>query len=80
MGTDQYLLFIDGTWQESQSGATFESLDPATNRPIAEVAQGGREDVDAAVDAARAALDGKEWGRLDGAARGRRRFARSSPA
>ncbi|MFQ5552388.1 MAG: aldehyde dehydrogenase family protein [Thermoplasmata archaeon] len=71
MGIDQYLLYIDGSWQESQSGADFESLDPATNEPVAEVAQGGKADVDAAVDAAQAALDGKEWGRLDGAARGR---------
>ncbi len=71
MGVDRYPLFINGAWQESQSEATFESLDPATNEPIAEVAQGGKEDVDAAVDAAREAADGKEWGQLDGSARGR---------
>ncbi len=66
MGVDRYPLFINGTWQESQSEATFESLDPATNEPIAEVAQGGKADIDAAVDAAREAADGKEWGQLDG--------------
>ncbi len=71
MGVDRYLLFINGAWQESQSEATFETLDPATNEPIAEVAQGGKADVDAAVDAAREAADGKEWGQLDGSARGR---------
>jgi aldehyde dehydrogenase (NAD+) len=71
MGIDQYLLFIDGAWRESQGGATFESLDPATNEPVAEVAMGGEEDVDAAVDAARTALERKAWGQLDGAARGR---------
>ncbi|MFQ6013344.1 MAG: aldehyde dehydrogenase family protein [Thermoplasmata archaeon] len=71
MGTEQYLLFIDGAWRESQSGATFETLDPATNQPVATVAQGGKEDVDAAVDAARSALEGKTWGRMDGGVRGR---------
>ncbi|MFQ5919448.1 MAG: aldehyde dehydrogenase family protein [Thermoplasmata archaeon] len=71
MGIDRYPLFFDGTWQESQSGATFESLDPATNEPIATVAQGGKGDIDAAVDAARKAAEGKEWGLLDGSSRGR---------
>ncbi|MEE9163429.1 MAG: aldehyde dehydrogenase family protein [Thermoplasmata archaeon] len=71
MGIDRYPLFINGAWRESHNGATFESLDPATNQPIAEVAQGGKADVDAAVDAARDAADGKEWGQLDGAGRGR---------
>ncbi|MDX1534145.1 MAG: aldehyde dehydrogenase family protein [Thermoplasmata archaeon] len=71
MGLDRYSLFIDGTWQESQGGATFESLDPATNEAIATVSQGGAEDVDAAVDAAREAAEGKAWGQLDGSSRGR---------
>jgi acyl-CoA reductase-like NAD-dependent aldehyde dehydrogenase len=39
-------------------GRTFETIDPATGEPIVEVAQGGAEDVDRAVGAARAALDG----------------------
>ncbi len=39
-------------------GRTFETIDPATGEPIVEVAQAGTEDVDRAVGAARAALEG----------------------
>jgi acyl-CoA reductase-like NAD-dependent aldehyde dehydrogenase len=39
-------------------GRTFETIDPATGEPICEVAQAGAEDVDRAVGAARAALEG----------------------
>ena len=53
--------FIGGEWLESADGATFETIDPATGDPIIEVAQGGPEDVDRAVAAAREALEGK-WG------------------
>ena len=45
------------------SGATFETLDPATGRPLAALARGGPEDVDRAVRAARAAQP--EWERMD---------------
>jgi acyl-CoA reductase-like NAD-dependent aldehyde dehydrogenase len=49
---------IGGEWLESADGARFETIDPATGEAIAEVAQGGPDDVDAAVSAARAAFDG----------------------
>lgn len=45
------------------SGRTLPAFDPATGAEIARVPQGGAEDIDAAVRAARAALDG-EWSRL----------------
>ncbi len=45
----------------SGDGRTFETIDPSTGSVIAEVAQGGADEVDAAVRAARAALKGK-WG------------------
>lgn len=64
-------LFIGGAWKESATGATFVTEDPATNEPLEEVAQGGKEDVDAAVDAARDAFRGKAWGRMDPSERGR---------
>src|SRR5205814_920656 len=44
---------------------------PATNRPIARVASGGKEDVDAAVDAARRAFESPDWRDLDPSKRGR---------
>ena len=55
--------FIGGEWLESADGASFETIDPATGRPITEVAQGGPQDVDRAVAAAREALEGP-WGGL----------------
>ena len=63
------LLFIDGEARPSGSGAFFETIDPATAAPLASVARGGADDVDAAVEAARAALTG--WRRWRPADRGR---------
>lgn len=42
---------------------SFEVISPHTEEPIAEVAAAGPEDVEAAVNAARAALDSGAWGR-----------------
>lgn len=66
-----YQLFIEGTWVEAASGQTFPSYNPATNEVLAEVAAGGSADVDAAVEAARRALEGKEWAHMDPSERGR---------
>ena len=49
-------LFIRGEWVDAQSGATFETVHPATGEPIARVAEAGEADVDAAVRAARRAF------------------------
>ncbi|MFD3920298.1 aldehyde dehydrogenase family protein [Streptomyces sp. NPDC058595] len=54
----QQTIFVDGKWREAASGATREILDPADATPFAVVSEGGAEDVDAAVDAARGAFDG----------------------
>lgn len=64
-------LLIDGAWRPATDGATFDVLNPATERLLAAVAAAGPADVDAAVAAARAQADGGEWSRLDGVARGR---------
>ena len=61
----EYGLFINGERRESSSGRRFESLDPYAAEPWATAADGNAADVDAAVDAARAALDGP-WGKLTG--------------
>jgi acyl-CoA reductase-like NAD-dependent aldehyde dehydrogenase len=63
--------YIDGGWVGAGSGAQTEVLDPATNRPIARVPSGTREDVNAAVDAARRAFESPEWRDLDPSKRGR---------
>ena len=65
----RYVHFIDGAAVAPASGAFFESIDPTWGRPWALVAQGGPEDVDRAVAAARAALPG--WSGLKPGARGR---------
>jgi len=64
-----YDLFIGGKHVAPVSGEYSIDLDPATEQPIAEVAQGTKADVDQAVIAARAAL--KVWGGLRAAERGR---------
>ena len=55
-------MFVDGAWADAASGATFTAESPATGEPIAEVAEGGREDAQRAIEAANRAADG--WARL----------------
>jgi acyl-CoA reductase-like NAD-dependent aldehyde dehydrogenase len=61
-------LLIGDDWVEAASGETFETLDPATGEVICSVAKAGPEDVDRAVAAARAALEGP-WGQMPAAGR-----------
>ncbi len=56
--------FIDGGFAPSVAGDVFESLNPATNAPLATVAAGAAADVDAAVRAARRAFDEGPWPRM----------------
>src|SRR6266540_588648 len=51
--------FIGGEWMDAASGETFESLSPATGESIGVFPKSGPEDVDRAVEAARAAFE--EW-------------------
>src|SRR3978361_2234376 len=64
-GLERFKLVIGGKPVDALSGATFESQNPYTGETWAVLADGAPEDVDAAVAAARAALDG-EWGRTTG--------------
>ena len=61
--TAETLHFIGGEFVRSASGRTFENRSPVDNRLLAKVHEAGRAEVDAAVRAARAALDGP-WSRL----------------
>jgi aldehyde dehydrogenase (NAD+) len=65
--------FIDGAWQPSADGARFPTLNPATGKPLAEVSQGGPDDVSRAVAAARAAQPA--WAALGPAGRARFLYA-----
>jgi len=63
-------LFIGGDWIAPRSGKSFESFDPATDEVWAEVPEGDAADIDAAVAAARAALNGPWRHRLTASQRG----------
>ena len=67
---EQKHLLINNEWRPSSSGETMEVINPATEDVIAEVSAAGAPDVDAAVAAARAALDGP-WGKMSARERGR---------
>src|ERR1700722_1016425 len=53
-------FFIGGAWQYG-SGEVFESINPADGTVAAVVAKANAADVDAAVSAARRALDDRRW-------------------
>jgi succinate-semialdehyde dehydrogenase / glutarate-semialdehyde dehydrogenase len=53
-------LYIGGEWRDASGGGTLEVLDPATEEPICEVADGTPEDAMAALDAATEKQ--REWG------------------
>jgi acyl-CoA reductase-like NAD-dependent aldehyde dehydrogenase len=63
-------LFIDGQWLDGSGGRTIDVVNPATEEVVAAVASAGRADVERAVAAARAALDGP-WSKLSARERGR---------
>ncbi|GIW71224.1 MAG: aldehyde dehydrogenase [Planctomycetota bacterium] len=64
-------LFIGNQWQAAASGATFETINPATEQVLAEVAEAREEDVDRAVAAAREAFEQGPWASMAAAERGR---------
>ena len=59
----QQTIHVGGEWRAAASGAAREIIDPADATVFAVVAEGGAEDVDAAVAAARTAFDQGEWPR-----------------
>ncbi|MCQ9180393.1 aldehyde dehydrogenase [Streptomyces sp. IBSBF 2953] len=61
---------IDGV-DEDGGGASFAAVSPRDGRPVAQIADGGAAEVDAAVAAARRAFDAGPWPRLAPAERGR---------
>jgi len=62
---------IAGVWRAAASRQTLPVRNPSDGTRLAEIARGGAADVDAAVQAARHALDAGQWGKMSAAERGR---------
>ena len=62
--TKKRQMLINGKWVDAASGKTFPTYNPATGEVLAHVAEGDKEDIDRAVDAARAAFDRGPWRKL----------------
>src|SRR4051812_3662104 len=69
---ERYGLFVGGEWIEPRSGEHFATISPATEETLAEVAQAGPEDVEAAVAVAREAFT--PWSKLAGTDRAKYLF------
>ncbi len=67
----QTKMLIDGEWVDSVSGRTFETINPATGEVITRVAEGGKDDIERAVAAARRAFESGPWKKMSARERGR---------
>src|SRR4051794_41985769 len=63
-------ILVGGDWHLPATRETIAVINPSDGQTIGEIARGGAADIDAAVKAARAALDGA-WGKLPAVERGR---------
>lgn len=54
-------LFINGEYCAAADNTTFETIDPAAQQTLAQVARGKKADVERAVKAARRAFDNGDW-------------------
>ncbi|HEY0182582.1 MAG TPA: aldehyde dehydrogenase family protein [Rhodopila sp.] len=67
----RHKLLIDGQWVDARSGRTFAVYDPSNGQQIAQVAEGGAEDIDLAVKAARRAFEDGPWSKMKPVERGK---------
>lgn len=65
-------LYVNGEWIAGSSGTTIDTVSPASGNKIGSFTGASKEDVDAAVRAARAAFEGGEWREMSRKERGRR--------
>ncbi|WP_118185859.1 aldehyde dehydrogenase family protein [Paraburkholderia phosphatilytica] len=63
-------IFINGKWADAASGESIDVINPSQGEKFTAISRGKAEDIDRAVLAAQAALEG-EWGRLTATERGR---------
>lgn len=64
-------LLINGQWVNAASGKMFDVINPATGEVIAHAAEGDKEDIDRAVQAARRAFESGPWPNMTPSERGR---------
>ena len=64
-------LIINGARVPASDGGTFDSIDPSSGEVLATVSKATKADVDRAVQSAQAAFEGKAWGGIAPAERGR---------
>jgi 5-carboxymethyl-2-hydroxymuconic-semialdehyde dehydrogenase len=64
--------FIDNAFVDAREGGHFETLNPADNQPLAQVADGQPDDVADAVRAARKAFEEGAWSRMNPEARSKK--------
>jgi acyl-CoA reductase-like NAD-dependent aldehyde dehydrogenase len=57
-------MYVGGEWVQARDGTRLDVIDPGTGEVFATVPDAGRQDVEAAVAAARAAFDGGTWSRV----------------
>ncbi len=70
---ERYGIFVNGEFVQPRSGEWYSTISPASEEPLAEIAQAGAEDVAFAVGAARAAYE-NGWSALSGAERAKYLF------
>lgn len=58
-----YKMYAGGEWVKSESGETFDVVNPATEKVIGRVPKGTKHDVKSAIDAARTTFDKGTWSR-----------------
>jgi aldehyde dehydrogenase (NAD+) len=71
----QYDLFINGAWEKPISKKYFDTINPANEEKLSEVAEAGSADVDKAIKAARNAYN-KTWKKMPAKERAKYIFPR----
>jgi acyl-CoA reductase-like NAD-dependent aldehyde dehydrogenase len=75
MAVKKYKMFVDGKWVPSHTKESWDVINPANGRVIAQVPLADEEDTRNAVMAARRAFDKGPWRKMSQVERGKLLFA-----